>query len=189
METRLYQKVSWYRPLYVDIADKSYLLGDIFFYNDNGIIVEVGNGFFENTESLTIKGEVVRKIKIDLTKKQNFIVKYKDKYYADDEVKYAIYIYADNVDLQYVGKEKSYDYLYDKYIVNGIEFTRYIKDLSKNLNDINTKAELEVKKLTDIFRYGGRGIEESDLLTIFRNIQDYNRQILDEVEMIKNYKV
>lgn len=189
METRLYQKISWYKPLYVDIADKSYLLDNIIFYDDNKIITAVGRGYFENAENLTIKGEVVRKIKIDLTKKQNFIIKYKDKQFVDDEVKYIIYIYIGNVDLQYIGKEKSYDYLYDKYIVNGVVFTRYVENLAKNLNDLNTKAELEVKKLTNIFRYGGRGIEESDLLAIFRNMQDYNRQILDEVEMIKNYKV
>lgn len=189
METRLYQKQSWYKPFYVDIAEKSYLLDNIIFYNDNGIIVEVGNGYFEREQGLTIKEEVVRKIKVDLTKKQNFIVKHKDKWYADDEVKYAIYIYADNVDLKYIGKEVSCDYLYDKYSVNGIEFTRYVEDLGKNLHSINEKAEQEVKKLADIFRYSGKGIEESELLSIFRNLQNYNREILNEVDMIKNYKV
>lgn len=189
MESRLYQKISWYKPLYVDINNKSYLLDNIIFYNDNEIVVEVCKGYFENTEDLTIQGEVVRKLKVDLTKKQNFIVKCKDKSFIDDEVKYTIYIYVGNVDLKYIGKEKRYDYLYDKYMVNNIEFIKYIEDLGKNLHNLNTKAETEVEKLADIFRYGGKGIEESDLLLIFSNLQNYNREILNEVDMIKNYKV
>lgn len=188
-QTKMYRKSDWYRPLYLDIDDKTYLLDDIVVFNRNGILARVGRGYFDCDKEFTIERETYRKLKEDFTVKYNFIKKMKDKQFATDEVKYCLYINVDNIDFKDLGLEKNYDWIYHKYSINGLEFSQYVESLDGKKNELSKLAENEIEKLSGFFRYNGDGVEESKLLEIFSNLQNINRQILEQVEYIKNYKV
>lgn len=187
METKLFRTSNWYRPLNViDKNGKEYTLDNIIVYNDKGIVFQVGYGYFDNDEETTINGVVVKKIKETFKTKENYILKSLDSF---GDNKYTLYIYIENIDLKYCGVFKKYDYLYYKYLINGIGVEVYKKSLSKKLNELNYKAELEVKKLQDIFRYNGKGYDEKELSKIMTNIKKLNKQIIAESEYVKNYVV
>ena len=83
---------------------KGYELDDIIIYNESGIIAETGCGWFKEQynnnnsfkEGSTIDPIHLRK-SVDLTKKENFIVKDNDRTY---ETRYVLYIYYKNVNFK-----------------------------------------------------------------------------------------
>ena len=44
----LKKKLSYYKPYFITVNNKEYMLSDIRFYNDDGIVINTGNGWFED---------------------------------------------------------------------------------------------------------------------------------------------
>ena len=68
---------------------------NIIFYDDSGIITETGCGWLEGSESVIEEIDVdspVKRLKVNLTRKENFYVPAKD-YYGDSV--YCLYLYVD----------------------------------------------------------------------------------------------
>lgn len=96
---------SWWNP-FTALAtnNKGYELNNVIIYNEDGIIVETGCGWFReqysnnNTfkDGATIDAIHLRK-SIDLTKKENFIIKDSERSY---ETRYILYIYYKNVNFK-----------------------------------------------------------------------------------------
>lgn len=79
---RLYRKSNWYRVLYVTLENGTEIeLNSIIVYDKNGIIVKNEYGYFDNDKTIEIKGEIKRKIKIDFSKTENFVIKSKKRLY------------------------------------------------------------------------------------------------------------
>ena len=92
---KLYRTAKWYNPFSIDVNGKSYELGDIVFFDKDGIICRTDRGWFEsgistnnNFGSLEIPGEVKKKVKVDFNEKQAFVVRV-EKYGMSA---YALYI-------------------------------------------------------------------------------------------------
>lgn len=188
MESKLYRTSLCYRPLSVLVSDKEYELGDIIIYNNEGVIVEVGNGYFDCDKELTIKGEIVKKIKVSFDKKVNFIKKMEERYWGAD-IRYCLYIYVDNVDFKDLGKVKQYDSIYNKYSINGLEVRVFQYALDTKKSELNRQAKAKIEELEKMFSYGNNGNDESKLLEIFSSLQDLNRQIVAEYQYIQDFKV
>lgn len=79
---KLYRTAKWYNPFSIDVNDKSYELGDIVFFDKDGIICRTDRGWFmsgstinNNYDSLEIPGNVKKKTKVDFNEKQAFVVR------------------------------------------------------------------------------------------------------------------
>lgn len=182
MGTKLYRNSSFYRPLNLIINNKEVELNNIIIYGDDGIICQTGRGFFENDNELEIKEEVVLRRTINLDRKENFVIK--DKEYSF-EPKYELYIYKDNVDLQYQGAKKIFDCVYQIYSVNGNDIMKFIKDLTTGKWEIRDKMDEEVKKMQGY----KLPLQEEEIAEILKNIKKYNKQLLDIDNYAKNYEV
>ena len=138
----LYRKANWYRVLYVTLENGTEVeLNSIIVYDKNGIIAKNEYGYFDNDKTIEIKGEIKRKIKVDFSKTENFVIKSKKDY---TENRYDLYIYKDNASLQFLGFRKSIDIILADYTLNGGEFTNYVKSLGEN--KYNLKKQFEEEK-------------------------------------------
>lgn len=182
MKNKLFRKANWYRPLNIIIEGKEYELGNIIFFNENGIIFETGYGYFENDEELEFEGNTTRKIKENFNLKENYIMKDKDSW-ADD--RYKLYIYEKNVKLENTGVIKEYSFIYNIFLINdNIKVKIYIR----NLEDDKYKYQDLVKKETEKIRDFCLPLEEKEMSKILSNIKKYNKKILEIVDNSKNYE-
>lgn len=79
---KLYRTAKWYNPFSIVVGNNTYELGDIAFFDKDGIICNTERGWFTSDistnndfDSLEIPGDVKRKTKVDFSEKQAFIVK------------------------------------------------------------------------------------------------------------------
>lgn len=190
-KTKLFRTRSWYRPLFITVGDKDYELDDIKFFNENGVIVSIGSGFFEDDKEREFNGETIRKIKIDFSSKKNFIIKRSTNMWNND-IKYDLYVYEKNVDLQFMGKTKELYFgdIYSIWKMNDYTFHIFERTLKQKLNSLNDKAEEIIKNnFAKCFGYLKTGVDEKELEEKFNELREVNKQILEEVEFIQNYKV
>ena len=78
----LYKTAKWYNPFSIDVNNKSYELGDIVFFDKDGVICRTDRGWFtsgistnNDFDRLEIPGDVKKKIKVDFNEKQAFVVR------------------------------------------------------------------------------------------------------------------
>ena len=166
----LYRTSSMWRPLSLMCNGKEYELGNIIFFNENGIITEVGFGYFDDDKERNFEGSVVRKLKADFKMKDNFIVKSPKDY--SYETRYDLYVYEGNVDIKFLGKEQ-----------------KYFGDIYTHWKINDNKAENIIKLIAEKFGYNKTGIEENLFNERIKELKAINKQILEEVENIKNYKI
>lgn len=136
----------------VDKKGKLYSLNKIRVYNDQGVLFETNSGYFEMAkygkyfEDEYIKNDIIRKNKIDLSKKENFIISEGKNYF--NETEYILYIYYKNIDLQFVkisinGFLKATFKIFDKY------------EIETTFGDINRESDkIRYSVNDDIFKFG-----------------------------------
>ena len=188
-KTKLYQKADYYSPLFITVGEKEYELDNIIFFNDNEEILKIGRGFFDDRKEKEFNGETVKKIKIDYSSKKNFIVKAKPEYY-NSEVKYNLYIREENANIEYLGEQQiCFGDIYKVYKINDSIEKQYVKTLKGKLDNLNDKAETLLKSISSEYGYGKYGIEENVLDEKIKELKTLNKQIIKEVDRIKNYKI
>lgn len=119
--TTISRETSWYRPYNVN----GKTLENIVIYKDGEIIIKTRSGWLEECDEnfktkylgdlleININGEIKRANKLNLNRKDNFILKTKDQYSIHDG--YTLFIYVDNIFSEYKELPKKYDkefYLY-----------------------------------------------------------------------------
>lgn len=183
-KTSLVRLSQWYRPLNVLVENKNgyFELGDIKFYDETGVIVSVGYGYFDDDKELTINGNVIFKIKEDFSKKINYVISQKKSYSMDK--RYELYVYVGNVDFKYVGLEKKYDNVYKIYNVNGIEVKKNVCSLTTNSWRYRDMIESEIKKIEGY----KLPLNNEEMEIICNNILKYNKLLIDEKQWIKDYE-
>ena len=180
---RLYRKSNWYRVLYVTLENGTEIeLNSIIVYDKNGIIAKNEYGYFDNDKTVEIKGEIKRKIKVDFSKTENFVIKSKKDY---TENRYDLYIYKDNSSLQFLGFRKQIDIILADYNLNGGEFTNYVKSLGENKYNLKKQFEEEYNKihLYDLPH------NREELQQIFDKMTEINNKMLEEKQKIENFNV
>ena len=179
----LYRKSNWYRVLYVTLENGTEVeLNSIIVYDKNGIIVKNGYGYFDNDKTIEIKGEIKRKIKIDFSKTENFVIKSKKDY---TENRYDLYIYKDNASLQFLGFRKQIDIILADYNLNGGEFAKYVKPPGENKFNLKEQFEEEYNKihLYDLPH------DKEELQQIFDKMTEINNKMLEEKQKIEDFNV
>ena len=179
----LYRKSNWYRVLYVTLENGTEIeLNSIIVYDKNGIIVKNEYGYFDNDKTIEIKGEIKRKIKVDFSKTENFVIKSKKDY---TENRYDLYINKDNARLQSIGLRKSIDIILADYRLNGGEFTNYVKSLGENKYNLKKQFEEEYNKihLYDLPH------DSEELKQIVEKMTEINNKLLEEKQKIEDFNV
>lgn len=189
---KLFRTSSMWRPLSIMVDSKNavntYELDNIIFFNDKGIITQIGSGFFDDDKEREFEGNCVRKLKVDFNMKDNFIVKAEKDYTR--EVRYDLYIYEKNVTIKFLGKEQRYfGDIYSHWKVNDYDFWKYERTLKDKLCKLNKEAEEIIKLIADKYSYMGKGIDKDILDERIKALKKVNTQILQEVESINNYKI
>lgn len=181
--TTLERHNSFLRTLsvWVEKSKTYYSLCAIHFYNEKGDAIVQDYGYFDNDEILSFKGNVVRKIKVDFSKKENFVIKSKKSYNFDND--YELYICIDNVDFKYVGLKKEFDCVFRIYTVNGIEIKQNIKFLKDKFWEISSLLEKEKNKIENY----KLPLEQKEIEEICSNIVKYNQMLIEENKKMKEY--
>ena len=114
-EVNLVKKERWYNSLSVTIGYNSYLLDEIYFYNENGIVYANSRSWFgEYSFNVFLKTskEIKRKTKISFSNKNPFIMRSS----CTLEASYDLYLPIEDFDLK-VTYEK-----YDSMIIQRVQF-------------------------------------------------------------------
>lgn len=75
---------------------------NIIFYNDDGIIMETKQGWLEchgDIKSIEC-GEIASRNKVNLTRKENFVIKESTKHYQNNKAELTLYLYVDNCNIK-----------------------------------------------------------------------------------------
>lgn len=163
-------------------SERYFSLCNILFYDENGVIVGTNSGHFDNDEELEFNGEVVRKLKVDFSTKQNFVVRDKDSN-SVWENHYKLYICIGNVDFKYLGLRKQVDSVYRIYTVNGVEIKKHIKYLKEEIWELKAKITDERDKIDEY----ELPLEKETMKEICNNLIKYNDLLLEEDKKLKEY--
>ena len=184
METKLFKIEDWYRVLHIRLENGNVIeLGNIIVYDEKGIIIDTGYGYFDNDVEISINGNVVRKIKEDFTKKINYIIKIKESY--SNESRYALYIHKSNINLNFLEFKKQIDYILACYELNGGKFSRLCKSLSGNKYELQT----EFKEKLESIKYYNLPYEKEELKDIFDKLTEINNNLLSISKKIEDFDI
>lgn len=179
----LYRKADWHRVLYITLENGTEIeLNSIIVYDKNGIIAKNKYGYFDNDKTIEIKGEIKRKIKVDFSKTENFVIKSK-KDYAEN--RYDLYIYKDNASLQFLGFEKQIDLILAKYSLNGGEFSNVYKRLYEDKFELKEEFEEICNKI----KYYVLPYEKEELQKMLDKMAEINGKMLEIEQRIKDFNV
>lgn len=180
-KTTFFRKENWLNIFYLDINNRALRVDSIVLYNESGKLVEILDLTPMGDNLLNFNGKTFLKRKVDFTKKINFVISSnKDSW---GETRYILYIYEKNVEWEKAGFSKCVDYIYRKYIINGIEFETFIKSIGEKSQQYRNQLEKELKKI-DIFNFP---MNTEELENICNELKEYNRLYLEEQRKIKEY--
>lgn len=180
---------AWYRPYKYD----KYIIKNIKFYDENGIVIEVGSGWLENNHKdldyvkLNID-EIQLKRKEDFSIKGAFIIS-KGKDFSD-ELGADLYINIELVNLKFGGYKKEYDnirkyYVGSDYDNQTFEVSSNVKWLKENWYKYQAIVQENAKKLENI--YYDTTIDE--VAECVKNIKKYADKMFKERQIIESYSI
>lgn len=187
----LAQSSRFYNPYGIVIKTKSFTINDIFFYDDNGVSLHTGRGWFGSSNeihSITFKTKkpVTRKMKIDFSTKAPFIVKSDNSI----DVNYNLYFYIPDLpkfDVSYLkttlGIIKSVDFGLSDAKHNYAE--QYVKYF---LESYNADEELRVA-IHKFDVYGLKNQTDEEFNFTIENIIKARKKLVEAIEYEKNYTV
>lgn len=180
---------AWYRPYKYD----KYIIKNIKFYDENGIVIEVGSGWLENNHKdldyvkLNID-EIQLKRKEDFSIKGAFMIS-KGKDFSD-ELGADLYINIELVNLKFGGYKKEYDnirkyYVGSDYDNQEFEVSSNVKWLKENWYKYQAIVQENAKKLENI--YYDTTIDE--VAECVKNIKKYADKMFKERQLIESYSI
>lgn len=180
---------AWYRPYKYD----KYIIKNIKFYDENGVVIEVGSGWLENNHKdldyvkLNID-EIQLKRKEDFSIKGAFIIS-KGKDFSD-ELGADLYINIELVNLKFGGYKKEYDNIRKYYVGNDydnqtFEVSSNVKWLKENWYKYQAIVQENAKKLENI--YYDTTIDE--VAECVKNIKKYANKMFKERQIIESYSI
>ena len=136
---KLERTTNWYRPYAVVASGKEYLLENIHFYDENGIVVSSGSGWLQNINGMDIKELELPVEKVIRRNKEKFDGEvFGITYRSYNETRLVLYIPISMFNIEYDCKRKMYgDRIYECYKGdNNIYLTKYVESLDKDLRVI-----------------------------------------------------
>lgn len=213
MKNNLIKEAYWYNPyVAIDTKNNMYKLDNIIIYSDHGVLLETDRGWFGNNNELGDRyiGDISKRMKIDFSKKENFIIKSQKKDYKY-ETNYTLYIYYKNINCEFIGYslglflETNFTIL-DGYKIDDvigftdrktkkIEFNEELKDAFKKIDSYNfhyhyeevEKAMQTIKKARKQFEEA-KEIEKNYTLKDWREMMDPSAACVDPYYIINTIK-
>lgn len=136
---KLERTINWYRPYTVVASGKEYLLDNIHFYDENGVVVSSGSGWLQNINGIDIKEIELPVDKVIRRNKEKFDGEvFGLTFRSYNETRLVLYIPIEMLNIKYDCKRKMHgDRIYECYIGDqNVYLTKYIKSLDKDLRII-----------------------------------------------------
>ena len=183
--SKLYKKADYFHSsLFVTLENGNEVqLDSIVVYDENGIVVQNDYGYFDNDMEIDIKEEIKRKRKENYNQKENYVLRNKKNY--SNDIVYKLYIYRDNVNLQFLGFKKVEDLIIAKYNINGGEF----KILHTTISGNKYIYENRFKELRNEIKDYSLPMEEENLDMICKELIEVNKKIIEEEKRIEDFKI
>lgn len=184
----LKKQATWYNP-YVAITEKgnAYELENIKIYSENGVLLETGRGWFESNNDLgdvEINTIYLRR-KVDLTKKENFIIKEDQKSYRIEN-NYTLYVYYKNINCNFIKFDLNNFWLESVFtIFNNYEIRDVLGQRHKESDSI--KYDKKLQECYKIFESYNFEQHYEDIEKAMRTIKKYHKKYIDKKEEEKNY--
>lgn len=186
-------KLSGLNSLSVELNGKYYVLNNILFYNENEVIYRTGQGWFRvseysnylnNSVKFLTSKPIKRKIKLDFSKKEPFIIKS-----DSSDVYYNLYLPISDFDIKQKYKKEG-DTIYsilslidDKGLeVYGKEQVKYLGSLIFNIRD---KIEKVAKNFTGWYK----PMKKEEFDQNIKNLQTLYEEYNDTLKYIEDYNV
>ncbi len=187
-ELKLIKTPLW-NPLTVYINNVGYSLDDIIFYNTDGFVMNVGQGWFgQNSYEVVIATSkpCKRKIKVDFSKNETFIIKSNCTY----DKRYSLYIPMDDImitttytkDIIGIRANHKFVDLNDHECI----WSEYVKTFYTMKYDITEKFVAESKKLEKL---SCGNIPQNEFDTIIQNLKQLYDKYQKVLHDIENYTV
>lgn len=187
-ELKLIKTPLW-NPLTVYLDSGSYPLNNIVFYNEDGIVMDVGEGWFgQNSFGVTIATSkpCKRKIKVNFSKNETFVIK---SDYAYDK-RYNLYIPITDVMITttYIKDDIGIKANHKFIDLNEHEciWSEYVKSFYTIKYDITEKFVKESKKLEKLSH---TNIPQNEFDTIIQNLKQLYDKYQKVLQDIENYTV
>ena len=149
----LSREISWYRPYTVYVNGKDYLLNDIRFYDENGVIVNTGSGWAGTVNGIDMQELIIDAEKVIRRNKEKFDgevfgIIVKGSYYTESRIN--LYIPAKLVNLKYVGKKKMHgNNVYDVYQGDhSLQCTKFVASLDTAMRDVQNCYSALLEKVS-----------------------------------------
>lgn len=175
------QKTSYWNPYFVDTNRGMYELNNIIIYNDDGILIETGCGWFNesnnHTDGVNVNGGIL-KINSNteskhIKEKHNFIIKDKDCSYKENV--YILYVYYKNINYKPIAIVKNSLFVEIQYqLFNNTEktYSKAIGQSNKYSNAIYWELRHEIKAADDDgYKY------DHDMQPLKQHIKNINKLI------------
>ena len=188
-ELKLIKTPLW-NPLTVYFDSGSYPLNNIVFYNEDGIVMDVGKGWFgQNSFGVTIATSkpCKRKIKVNFSKNETFVIKSDNCTY---DKRYELYIPITDVMITttYIKDDIGIKANHKFIDLNGHEciWSEYVKTFYNMKYDISEKFVVEIKKLEKL---SYANIPQNEFDTIIQNLKQLYDKYQKVLQDIENYTV
>lgn len=190
----LYKSNSWYQPLFAHVGDIGYKLNNILFYDNNDIVYQTGHGWFNSEFSntsfdvkLTTSKPIKRKIKMDFSKNQPFIIKYDDSY---GDITYDLYLPLSDFDIEYKYKKEGDSIFKIFYLIDDNGNELYGKENVKYLGSIPFNARIKIQEIGKLFSdYSYTPMTEKEFDDNLQFLKQAYIEHIDALEYVKNYTV
>lgn len=188
-ELKLIKTPLW-NPLTVYLDSGSYPLNNIVFYNEDGIVMNVGKGWFgQNSFGVTIATSkpCKRKIKVNFSKNETFVIKSDDCTY---DKRYDLYVPINDImitttytkDIIGIRANHKFVDLNDHECI----WSEYVKTFYTMKYDITEKFVAESKKLEKL---SCGNIPQNEFDTIIQNLKQLYDKYQKVLHDIENYTV
>lgn len=214
MKNNIVKEAMWYNPyIAIDTKNNVHKLDNIIIYSEDGVLLETGRGWFGDNNDLGDRyiGDINKRLKIDFSKKENFVIKSKEVSYKL-ETNNTLYIYYKNIDCEFLGYSVNSLFLetnftiLDSYKISDvigftdrkskkIEYSEEITEAYKNINsyhfqykwDEMEKAIKTIKKAHDEY-IKAKEIEKNYTLKDWREMMDPSADCVDPYYIINTIK-
>lgn len=196
-KNNIIQEATWHNPyIAIDTKNNGYELDNIIIYSEHGVLLETDLGWFGYNNNLGDQyiGDINKRMKIDFSKKENFIIKSQKKDYKF-EAKHTLYIYYKNINCEFLGYSidlflKTNFTILDGYKIDNvigftdrktkkIEYSEELKDAFGKIDSYNFTSHYEkVEKAIKTIKKAHKQLEEAKEIEKNYTLKDW-REMMD----------
>lgn len=209
MENNLIKEAIWYNPyMAIDTKGKAFELDNIIIYSSDGVLLETGQGWFGYNNTLGDKyiSDINKRMKVDFSKKENFIIKSKPLSYKL-ETKYTLYIYYKNIDCKFLGYSITSLFLetnftiFDNYKIDdvigftdrkskAVQYSDELKEAFKKIDNYHFSYHWdEVEKAIDTIQKAHKQLEEAKKIEKNYTLKDWREMITPSADGVDPYYI